>query len=380
MLTALGANAVSDPLVERIIASSPQAKASESKLNAETAASITTNNLSDPEIEFEHQWGMKGIGNKWGMSVSQGFDWPGTYPARAKAAKAMRKASQSSFESKIDELRLKVKLLLIDLCHANRDIALLDSVRTSLAELNDKYRLSYDNGESTILDVKKIEIELLGVTRQLNDAIIGRDAIAGELRGINPDTMSDEILSTTDYPAEGNILSEAEYAETLRLNDRQSRYLNDMRELAIAEAKVRRNSNMPGFSVGYRYDYELGERFNGVSIGVTLPLFAGRNKVKAAIAEADTYETLSQSRDAQLNAEWASLRQQALRLNAECDQYHSILGKADTQRLLKMALDGGEISLLNYLQESAYFQQARRDYLATERELHTVLAKLNRYN
>lgn len=374
------ANATTDRLVEEIIETSPQVEALKSKLRAETANSLTTNNLNDPEVEFEHQWGMKGIGNKWGVSVSQGFDWPGTYPARSSAAKLMRKASQSSFDSELSELRLKVKLSLIDLCHANRDAALLDSIKSSLTQLLDKYRTSFDKGETTILDVKKIEIELLGVTRQLNEAIIAREAIVGELRAVNPGFGWGNTLSLDQYPAEDGVRTEAEYAEILRQNDNQSRYLNNMKELSLANAKVERNSRMPGFSVGYRYDYELGERFNGLSVGVTLPLFSNRNKVKAAMDEADSYQSAMVSRNTALEAEWNAMRQQAIRLGEECEQYERILTTSDTQRLLKMALDGGEISLLDYLQETAYFKQAQRDYIATEHELHTVLAKLNRYN
>lgn len=374
------ANAITDRLVEEIIETSPQVEALKSKLRAETANSLTTNNLNDPEVEFEHQWGMKGIGNKWGVSVNQGFDWPGTYPARSSAAKLMRKASQSSFDSELSELRLKVKLSLIDLCHANRDAALLDSIKSSLTQLLDKYRTSFDKGETTILDVKKIEIELLGVTRQLNEAIIAREAIVGELRAVNPGFGWENTLSLDQYPAEDGVRTEAEYAEILRQNDNQSRYLNNMKELSLANAKVERNSRMPGFSVGYRYDYELGERFNGLSVGVTLPLFSNRNKVKAAMDEADSYQSAMVSRNTALEAEWNAMRQQAIRLGEECEQYERILTTSDTQRLLKMALDGGEISLLDYLQETAYFKQAQRDYIATEHELHTVLAKLNRYN
>lgn len=374
------ANATTDRLVEEIIETSPQVEALKSKLRAETANSLTTNNLNDPEVEFEHQWGMKGIGNKWGVSVSQGFDWPGTYPARSSAAKLMRKASQSSFDSELSELRLKVKLSLIDLCHANRDAALLDSIKSSLTQLLDKYRTSFDKGETTILDVKKIEIELLGVTRQLNEAIIAREAIVGELRAVNPGFGWENTLSLDQYPAEDGVRTEAEYAEILRQNDNQSRYLNNMKELSLANAKVERNSKMPGFSVGYRYDYELGERFNGLSVGVTLPLFSNRNKVKAAMDEADSYQSAMVSRNTALEAEWNAMRQQAIRLGEECEQYERIFTTSDTQRLLKMALDGGEISLLDYLQETAYFKQAQRDYIATEHELHTVLAKLNRYN
>lgn len=378
-VSALNINANTPQLVEQIVETSSQAEVLKSKYNAEIAASSTTNNLTDPEVEFEHHWGQKGIGNKWGVGISQGFEWPGVYTARSSAAKLMRNASLSAYENDLNELRLKVKLLLIDLCHANCEISLLDSVNSSLTGLLDKYRVSFDNGETTILDVKKIEIELLGATRQLNDAILVRDEILGRLRGISPDFDWNSVESIDSYPRERAIMTEAEYAEMLRRCDNQGRFLSDMKELSHANVKVQRNAAMPGFSLGYRHDYELGERFNGLSVALTIPLFSNRNKVKAAVAEAYSYEAAVVNRNETLNAEWAAMRQQAIKLKDECERYSGILESADTGRLLKLALDGGEISLLNYLQESAYFKQAQRDYLTAEYQFHTVLAKLNRY-
>lgn len=365
--------------IAAIVATSPEMREASAAYKAASAQSSTTNNLNDPEVEFEHQWGARGIGNKWGVSVSQGFDWPGLYRSRSREASAARWAGLSLYETKRDELTLRVELMMINLCYVNKEIALLDSVMNSLENLEEKYRRGFEQGETSILDVKKIELEIIGVKSDYNELLDRREEIGGQLRGINPDADWERLLAIDDYRDEGAIKSEADYAEALRLNNPQSRYLADMRTLAQQSYETTKMSNMPGFSVGYRHDYELGEKFNGITVGMTLPFFSGRNKAKAASLETEIYATAIEAQQERLDAEWVSLRQRAVRLTAECREYQTALASADSQRLLKMALDGGEINLLTYLQESAYFQQARRGYLATEHQMHAVMAQLNRY-
>lgn len=379
MVCCQGASAYTNDDVAKIVMSSPELKSAQAARDAEAAVSGTINNLSDPEVEFEHQWGMHGIGNKWGFSVKQGFDWPSLYKSRSQVAAASRRASASLYEVKLGELTQKVRLLLIDLCYANKEIALLDSIRSSLVSLNDKYVTGFERGETSILDVKKIELELIGINRGYNEAIDRRVEIEGQLRGINPDAEWETLLNATDYPDTGRILSEKEYADALKANNPETRYLYDMKSLALKNYEVQRRSNFPGFSVGYRHDYELGEKFNGLSVGITLPFFSNRNKAKAASLEVSSYEAEIESQDSRLDAEWDALRDRAIRLEKECLEYRQALVSADSQRLLKMALDGGEISLLTYLQESAYFQQARREYLSVEHQMHNAIARLNRY-
>lgn len=52
---------------------------------------------------------------------------------------------------------------------------------------------------------------------------------------------------------------------------------------------------------------------------------------------------------------------------------------ADNLRLLRMALKGGEITLLNYLQEISYFSQATLEYNSVKLEYALTMASLLRY-
>ncbi len=294
-------------------------------------------------------------------------------------ANATRIAAASSHDAAVNDLQQRVTLLLVDLVYANQELQLLDSIASSLKQLGAKYQQGYEKGETTILDVKKIQIENLNITREQNSVIDRRTRIIGELQGISPNAPWDKIITKVDFPEVGIILGEEYYAKTIYEKDPQTRNYNDKRTLALSTINAEKKSSLPGFSIGYSHNFEIADHFSGVSIGVSIPLFSSRHKTKAAEAEVAAIEFEAEAYRTSIDADWKSLRQQALRLEDESTHYAQTLNSLDSGRLLKLALDGGEINLLAYLQEIAYFQRANRDYLALRHEYVTTVAKLNSY-
>ena len=74
------------------------------------------------------------------------------------------------------------------------------------------------------------------------------------------------------------------------------------------------------------------------------------------------------------------LRQSAIRATAEKDMFSTILDSTNQDILLKKALDGGQISLMTYLQELGYFLDARCDYYETVNNAAQLCAELNKYD
>ncbi|WP_289860307.1 TolC family protein, partial [uncultured Muribaculum sp.] len=71
-----------DQLLNSVL-SNNQAVASSRYANESELLNLKSeNNLPDPEVEVEYQWGRHEVGDKFDINVSQGFDWPGVYRAR----------------------------------------------------------------------------------------------------------------------------------------------------------------------------------------------------------------------------------------------------------------------------------------------------------
>ena len=52
------------------------------KIEGDKALMRSENNLPDTEIGYDQKWSNSGLGSKWGVSISQGFEWPGIYSER----------------------------------------------------------------------------------------------------------------------------------------------------------------------------------------------------------------------------------------------------------------------------------------------------------
>ncbi|MDE6369672.1 MAG: TolC family protein, partial [Muribaculaceae bacterium] len=60
-----GQNERFESTVSEILANNPTLAARRANVNADILGLKADNNLADPEVEFEHQWGQPGVGNKW---------------------------------------------------------------------------------------------------------------------------------------------------------------------------------------------------------------------------------------------------------------------------------------------------------------------------
>ena len=96
-----------------------------------------------------------------------------------------------------------------------------------------------------------------------------------------------------------------------------------------------------------------------------------------ALNNADAYN-LEQIKINKLSSIYSN-RGKALMLKSEIDEYKSVFEDSNNLLLLKKALDGGEISLINYLQEMNYFIEAKQNYIDVLYQYHLNLAELNKY-
>ncbi len=368
-----------DTLLNTIVANNPDIAAMEASIESEVLSIKSENNLPNTDIDFEHQWGPKEVGNKWSVGISQGFEWPGVYSERRKAAQSITDAMTSLKRSNYLDKLLDVKLLFIDIVNIRKNIAIMDEVLNHMTQLKEKYHNGYRQGEVTILDVNKIDIEYISVSRRCNELRTQLTILENSLTALNGGKDCSAIIATlNDYPQD-MILSEDDYVEMIKQNDPMLGYNSFMTKSQASTAKVTKLKNLPGFSLGYLHVNELGTHFNGFKIGLSLPLFSNRNKVAASKALLRSFENEETSVEvAKLSAMYSD-RAKVLTLHKEMNEYRPVFEDSNNIALLKKALDGGEISLLTYLQEVNYFLSAQREYMDVVYQYHYSLARLNRY-
>lgn len=343
-----------DRAVDMIVDADPRLRAAEAENQASVLEANADNNLPDPELSGNYEWGQKGVGDKWSVGISQSFDWPGKYSANSNAARLQAEALRRQQALRRRDAQVRTAQLLVDYIALKRQHEVAHEMHNRMEELEQRYADAFRGGEATVIDLNKAKLEHLTAKNRCFVLANRLDAARAELEAL-ADTLPD--LEALDYPMVR--IPDIEELESIIERWNPSEALVSAADAAVTAA---RRGSLPGFTLGYAHNYEIGDHFNELQIGMTLPLFSNRHKTAAALqrrtqAQADA-ETYAISQRAAMRA----ARTQANQLSALLRDQREVALDPRPAELLKKALDGGEISLLDYLQEINYFLEARLSY------------------
>lgn len=156
-------------------------------------------------------------------------------------------------------------------------------------------------------------------------------------------------------------------------------YLRQEVEVAKRGVGVSKAMGLPKLSVGYAGEFTPDEGYQGVKIGVSIPLWENRNRVKHARAEvAAAEQTIDDARLRYINRQ-TFLFEQAKELKGSVARYEEVFFRNSNDELLFKAFKGGELSLLDYLLELEYYFSSYEKLMKTRRDLRMAMAELYAY-
>lgn len=369
-----------DSYIDQILASNPDLLSARAAAASELYEARSENALDDPEIELSRQWAKGDSENKFEISVSQSFDWPGVYAARSKALKSQSRAMDYLNLSKELDARLEAKTLLLDIIYNKKQIKCLSEQFEAINRLVEKYTTGVERGELSRMDLMKLKIERIRISNSLDDAKLQSAVLKQSLSALAGGNSCDDIIAAMNEYPEEVILSVDDYDRILTEADPQGKYnalmAQSQRDIVKAESRKR----LPSLSLGYIHSREDGDIFNGMSVGVSLPFFSAKNKVKAARALETSMQYEQQTIALQRKATMESNRIKTVDLFRRMNEMQSVFKNSDATSMLVKALEGGQISVLEYLNEVQYYLEARSELLTLEYEYQVAAANLNKYN
>lgn len=371
-----------DKAVDELVANNLGLKAELARTEASVESLKAENTLSGPEVEFSRVWGTKAeFGNKWGLSVSQSFDWPGLYKARKEAARTASTAMQYLREANLLDARRDARTLLLDYIHNTQVLSLQREIADNIDSMVIYYKRAAEEGLETRLDYNKTVLERIAVHRELHNLEAEHESIVGQLQDFNAGLDVDPLLSRLGgtYPDMDFLRLSSALSE---MRERDPRYAAAKAQVEAAGSlvKVERLNGFPGFSIGFEHETEGDEHFNGFSIGISLPSWGRKHSSKAARLEA---EAALMDADMALHQRKASLMADYNRIDAfrkVLDEYAPVVEDKSHYELLRKALKAGQISFLTYIEELNYFIAAHRDYLDVLYEYNLAIARIKYYD
>lgn len=332
--------------------------------------------LENPEVGFDYLWGNPSdIGKRTDFSVMQSFDMATITGMKSKAANKQNVLVDWQYKADRMNILLEAKQYCIDLIYYNALRKELDLRLQHAKTITNGYGDRLNSGDVSRLEYNKARLNLSSVLGEISRIDVERNALLEQLKRLNggkdivlDDDRYDEVLLPPLFD---------DWFERTAVQNPLLAYARQEVEVSKQRVSLNRMQGLPSLSAGYMSEKVVGEQFQGLSVGISIPLWENKNRVKQAKAAVRAAESRAADSRLQFYNQLQLLYNRTAGLKVATEKYQQSLEMANSTELLKKALDAGEISLLEYMVEMGLYYDTINHVLETERDFQKAFAELS---
>jgi cobalt-zinc-cadmium resistance protein CzcA len=337
-----------------------------SKLQTQRAEALKGTSFDLPKTEFGFEYGQTNsiVDHDTRFSVNQTFAFPTFYSHQNKLAKSKIQLSELNETIVKNELVAQVSAVYYTLWYLKSKQQVLQKQDSIYERFAYAAKLRYQTGESNALEQATAHVELADIQMMISDNESALKDYQLQLQNlINSDSLVD--IEVGDLEIKQRILSE----EKTIANHPMIAYLQKQIELAENEKLVAVSKMLPDITLGYFNQsfigngknsngtaavFDSGNRFTGVQLGLSIPLWFKPHAAKIKAAEIQKQEQKVQL-EAVTNRTQTQLETlfQALKKAQSNLDFYSTNALPQADLLLKNSQRGfqeGEIGYVEYVQ------------------------------
>ena len=368
-----------DRILESIRQNNTTLNALREKATADKIGNKTGINPENPEVEFGYLWGSPSTeGNRKDLSITQTFDFPLAYRYKSQLSKGQNQQVDLVFDAEERTILQEARLLCVELTYRNLLDKQLAQRLAHAQELAEGYEVLFSKGEINIIDYNKTKLNLLTIRKANEVNIVERNILSDKLKIMNGGLpISAELLfAYPEYLLPSDFISWITVAEEL---NPELKAVEQNITLSRKQEQLTRALNLPKLSAGYVSERVPGSTQQGVSVGVSIPLWEGKNTVRHQKAQTIAIQAQHEDARLQFQNEVKSSYEKARKLQNVLQEYDQLLKTSNNEELLKKAFAQGELSLINYLLELSAYYEAIDQFLETERDYQLAAAELRQW-
>lgn len=341
----------------------PNLKVAQFQTEREQALRGTSFNLPKTDLNVEYGQTNSIAENDTRFSISQTFEFPTVYSSQSKLNRSQVTATQLRQAVVKNDLVAQVSSTYYRLWFLKSKEKVLQRQDSIYSRFSYAAQLRYDNGESNALELATANAELadINITVQQNEAAIAE----GQFTLQNLMNVDEAVEIVTPKL---EMKSAMEVSNTTDMNVSENplvSYYKQQIEVAENERKVASAKLLPDITLGYFNQsfigtgnagtgYDAGDRFTGVQLGLSIPLWAKPHTAKITAAKIYKQETEAQLVviENQTKSQLQSLFNE-LQKNLKNIEYYRESGLPQSEVLFKTAQRGfeeGEIGYIEYVQ------------------------------
>ena len=337
--------------------------------------------LEAPEVGFDYLWSSPAdVGTRKDISVTQSIDVAALAGARGKLADSRTELSDIQYNIERQKILLEAKQLYIRIVYCNAVNAELSSRIARSEQIEAAYRDMQARGETDMIEVNKAHLACLSQKNALARNMVERESLLSELQGLNggePVEVNASVISTDEVlPADFG----AWYAEASQQIPELA-YMKKNVDVNAAEARTAKMANYPSLTAGYMAELVKGSNFRGLTLGLSIPIWSVRSKVRQANASCEAAKLEERDAVTKTYNSFKALYDRAKGLQEISAELSSSLAvSTEAMALTEHKLKAGDISLIDNIMELSLYYSLADEVLATSCDYALVLAELYAWN
>ena len=343
--------------------------------------------LADPEVGLKRMWeGAEETGNLTEFTVSQSIDLATALGYRTRVAREQNQLIDEEYRMARMEILLDAQLTLIDIAYYNALHAELErrlgharrvaEAEKTRLECGDTDALSYNN---VLLSLSSLEAEQARVAMECDVLIARLTALNGgqEMEDLKIENTVTHQGYESHLDGDNSQLSfDSWYAES-EAHLPQLAQARQLTQVRSGELTLAKSMHLPTLSATYVNErHTIGSRSQGVAVGVSIPLWANKNRVRSARTALEAAEAHKADAALQLRSAFEQEFARVKGLHHTASLYRRALDEANNTALLEKAMEEGYISVLEYLQGIELYYDYLDRSLSADRDYQRALAEL----
>ena len=383
LLLLVSVNAFSQASIDSVLARIEHNNTTLSALYKNMEADKTGNKtgiwLSNPEVEFNYLWGNpSAIGNRTDFAVSQSFDFPTAYAYRHQISELKNDQAGLEYQKQRLEILHQARLVCGQLTFQNARLTEYYKRVKNAGVMAGIYQKKLDAGETGILEYNKTQISLLNLSKELETIEMERQTLLDELARLNGGmALAFSDTAFTMPPVLPGF--EQWYAQVETMNP-MLQWLKQDLTLTQKQKQLQAAQNLPKFSAGYMSEKVVGEQFQGVMLGVSIPLWENRNTIKRSKARVLAVEEMYADAKLQYYNQMKTQFNKVIALQNSVAGYRKSIEQFNNRELSRKALEKGELSLADYYIELSFYYESIDRLLEMERKANLAYYELLRFS
>ncbi len=350
-------------------------KALRQEVQAEKEANHIGLAPDNPEVEFHYLWGSAtSMGNRTDITVSQSLPLSKVFGYQLRLAKQQDLRADLRLKVERTNILLEAEQKCIEIVYCN---VLLREYRKRLdhAEaLAQAYEEKFAAGNTNAIEYNKIRLNLATAMGDYRRIEAERSTLVEQLAALNggePIALADTVFTLPLPPADfDSWYQEAEQRSPML------QYVRQESEVAQADVRLSRAEWLPELRLGYMTEGMTGEYYQGLTVGLTVPLWQNTHRVRQAKAAQEAASLRLEEQRQQFLSTLRAQYAEVSGLQKTWQGYVDALRMTNSADLLLEALQAGQISMLDYMQELSLYYDATSAALAAQRDYLQALTQL----